>query len=118
MKVIEMVLSNAKLATGAGKALVFAGLGTYSLLEENSKKLVDTLIQKGEMYKGPKPIKAPAQLSSITDSLKDRGQQVEKKVQTVINGALSRFGVPSRDEVYTLISRVESLAKKIDGMKV
>jgi len=121
MKLFDAAVENSKVVTNqvteTGKSIMYASLGTFSLVEENTKKVFDTLVEKGQKVERPKPIKTPEQIKNFSTQIKDQGKKVEAKVQEVMNQFLHRFGVPSRDEVQILIKRVETLTKKIDGMK-
>ena len=121
MKIVNLAIENTKnvthQVTETGKTFFYAGLGTYSFVEENTKKAFETLVEKGQKVEKPKKIKTPEQVITLTNRIKNQGKKVEAKVQDVMNGVLHRFGVPSRNEVQLLINRVESLTKKIDGLK-
>lgn len=121
MKILDIALENTKNVTDqvteTGKSVLFAGLGTYTIVEENTKKVFDSLVQRGQKTEKPHTVKMPERILSLSNRLRDQGKKVETKVQDTMNSMLHRFGVPSRDEVQLLISRVESLTKKIDGLK-
>jgi len=117
MKLVDAAIESTKGVTEKGKTVIYAGLGTVSMIEENTKKIFETLVEKGQKVEKPKVIKAPERIMSLTNRIKEQGQKVEEKMQGLMNIALHRFGIPSRDEVQILIKRVESLTKKIDGLK-
>ena len=121
MKFVDLAIENTKNVTNqvteTGKTFLYAGLGTFTLVEENTKKAFDTLVEKGQKVEKPKVIKTPEKVVSFSNRIKDQGKKMEEKVQDLMSGVLHRFGVPNRNEVQLLINRVESLTKKIDGLK-
>lgn len=121
MNVLDQAIDNTRAVTNkaweAGKTIYFAGLGTLSIVEENSTKMLNTLIEKGQGFETPKAFTKPEKLNDFTARLKHQGQQLEEQFQTILTKGLHRVGIPSRDEVQTLIDRVEALTKKIETLK-
>lgn len=97
-----------------------AGLGALATVEEEGNKFYDTLKAKGEDLEK----RGKKQIESTLDSVKKSYKETEKKVtDTVTNTVedsvkqvMDKFDIPSRDEVKNLISKVESLTKKVDEL--
>lgn len=97
---------------GTSRNLWLAGLGVASSAESEGRKLFDELVAKGEKRQGSlarpwKEAKARARA---------RGEEIEQRVESRMASALERFGVPGRDEVTTLITRIEQLTQKVESL--
>jgi poly(hydroxyalkanoate) granule-associated protein len=89
-----------------------AGLGTLSVVEEESTEIFDQLIKKGRLVeeKGRKRLsKTKADLESGTDDLAE-------KLDRQVSGVLQKLGVPSRAQVQDLTQRVEQLSEQVDRL--
>ena len=94
------------------------GLGTFATAEEEMRGVVDRMMHKGETIdKDGKSV-----VGKATGKAKELGTMVEDQVQNTMAVALNRAGVPSRNEIRTLIRRVEELTEKVDtlagGLKI
>ncbi|MGH8354607.1 MAG: phasin family protein [Pseudomonas sp.] len=105
-----------------------AGLGAYSKISKDGNKLFDTLVKDGE--KAEK--QAKSEVDKQVDAVKSSAQSAKSKVEEVkgialgkwseleeafdkrLNSAISRLGVPSRNEVKELNSKVDTLTKQIE----
>lgn len=109
--------------SNAGRQVWFAGLGVAASLGEKSEGLFTTLVDKGRARKkreapalGRLRRQATAKLEELGQQAEKLGNRVEKAVQQGTSVALHRFGVPSRDEIQTLIKRVEQLSSKVEKL--
>jgi len=107
-----------------------AGLGAYSKISKDGTKLFDTLVKDGE--KAEK--QAKSEVDKQVDAVKSSAQSAKSKVEEVkgialgkwseleeafdkrLNSAISRLGVPSRNEVKELNSKVDTLTKQIEKL--
>ena len=97
-------------ARNAGRNAYLAGLGVYATAEEETKGFFDRLVEKGEKYEDEKG----SFTQRAADQVRKTGQKVEDRVESTVSETLNRVGVPSRDEIRTLIERVEKLTQKVD----
>jgi len=104
-----------------------AGLGIYSKIDQDGPKLFDTLVKDGE--KAEKQAKktaedvadsAKASTTSRVSGVKDRAlgkwSELEEAFDKRLNSAISRLGVPSRNEIKALHQQVDSLTKQIEKL--
>jgi poly(hydroxyalkanoate) granule-associated protein len=107
-----------------------AGLGAYSKISNDGSKLFETLVKDGE--KAEKETKAD--IEKEVDDVKDKAKAAKSRVGDVkdlalgkwselegafdkrLNSAISRLGVPSRNEVKALHSKVDLLTKQIEKL--
>lgn len=107
-----------------------AGLGVYSKIDTDGSKLFETLVKDGEKAEkltksavGKKVDAAKDSASSAKSrvgDVKDRALgkwgELEEAFDKRLNSAISRLGVPSRNEVKALHSKVDTLTKQIERL--
>ena len=115
-----------------------AGLGAYAKVGKEGVKLFDTLIKDGEQAEKAAKAEIDKQVESVkgkaskgkkdsVDATKSkvdkargkvtgRWEELEAAFDKRLNSAVSRLGVPSRDEVKALNAKVDELAKLISQM--
>jgi poly(hydroxyalkanoate) granule-associated protein len=107
-----------------------AGLGVYSKIDTDGSKLFDTLVKDGE--KAEKLTKsavgkkvdaakdsassAKSRISGVKDRALGKWDELEGAFDKRLNSAISRLGVPSRNEVKALHSKVDTLTKQIEKL--
>jgi poly(hydroxyalkanoate) granule-associated protein len=93
-----------------------AGLGAYTLAGEEGTRLYKELVEKGaELDEANK--ERLSQLADRAQGLKGEAKDALAKITTPIeNGlatAMSRLGVPTREEIVNLTHRVEELTRLV-----
>lgn len=99
-----------------------AGLGALATAEEEGGKLFKNLVKKGEAYES----KAKGKLDGLRDQVEDVAgkarksaagawDKVEEAWDDKVAGTLRRIGVPSRDEISNLTTRVEQLTAMVES---
>lgn len=109
-----------------------AGLGAYSKVSKDGTKLFDTLVKDGEKAekaarssdgKQTDALKASVESSAGTtrsrvEEVKDRAigkwGELEEAFDKRLNSAISRLGVPSRNEVKALNDKVDLLTRQLE----
>jgi poly(hydroxyalkanoate) granule-associated protein len=107
----------------AAQRIRFAGLGAMALaqeegtkLVENSGKLFSVLIEKGEEMEksGLSPI---APVKSATQTAESTWTRIQALLDAQVSAALSRLGVPTKDEIAELTRRIELLTASIETLR-
>jgi poly(hydroxyalkanoate) granule-associated protein len=107
-----------------------AGLGAYSKVSKDGEKLFDGLVTDGEKAEKLAKAEVTKQVGVVktsVDSAKSKVEEVKEKAlgkwseledafDKRLNSAISRLGVPSRNEVKALHSKVEVLTKQIEKL--
>lgn len=107
-----------------------AGLGAYSKISNDGSKLFETLVKDGEkaekqtksgVDKQVDAAKATAQsaksrVGDVKDLALGKWSELEGAFDKRLNSAISRLGVPSRNEVKALHSKVDLLTKQIEKL--
>ena len=107
-----------------------AGLGAYSKVSKDGTKLFDGLVKDGE--KAEKQAKsevgkqvevvkssvdsAKSKVEEVKDKALGKWSELEEAFDKRLNSAISRLGVPSRNEVKSLQAKVDSLTKQIEKL--
>lgn len=107
-----------------------AGLGAYSKISNDGTKLFDTLVKDGE--KAEKQAKtgldkqvdvvksttktAKSRVGDVRDLALGKWSELEEALDKRLNSAISRLGVPSRNEVKELHGKVDTLTKQIEKL--
>ncbi|PAA41763.1 poly(3-hydroxyalkanoate) granule-associated protein PhaF [Pseudomonas fragi] len=107
-----------------------AGLGVYSKIDTDGSKLFDTLVKDGENaeklakdagHKVAEGVKsstssARSRVEDVKDLALEKWGEFEEAFDKRLNSAITRLGVPSRDEVKALHAKVETLTKHIEKL--
>jgi poly(hydroxyalkanoate) granule-associated protein len=107
-----------------------AGLGAYSKISNDGNKLFDTLVKDGEKAEAQAKTEVDKQVDTVKSSaktarsrvgdVKDKAlgkwSELEEAFDSRLNSAISRLGVPSRNEVKTLHSKVDALTRQLEKL--
>lgn len=101
-----------------------AGLGVYSKIDTDGTSLFDSLVKEGEkaekLTKAGEPKAAKSSARSKVDDVKElalgKWGELEEAFDKRLSSAISRLGVPSRDEVKALHAKVEALTQHIEKL--
>lgn len=107
-----------------------AGLGAYSKISNDGSKLFENLVKDGE--KAEKQVKeevddqvdsvkaqassAKSRVGDVKDRALGKWGELEEAFDKRLNSAISRLGVPSRNEVRELHSKVDALTRQIEKL--
>ena len=91
-----------------GRNFYLAGLGAVATAGEEARNVYDRFVSKGEQFEKSQ--------DNLFTKAKDVGRKVESRFQETVSATLNRAGVPSRDEIHTLVHRVEELTQKVDQL--
>lgn len=118
------------LAAGA-RLLGLAALGALVAIGEGGGRLFQTLVEKGEKYEpeGRERLKAVGEkvgraAGKVENAVRDFGGRVrglmekgEEALDDRVASALHRAGLPTREEIQSLIDRVDVLAAKLEEIR-
>lgn len=105
---------------GVGRNLWLAGLGVVATVGEGTKDRFGTLVEKGQAFSESKADRVKSVkhwVGDIEKNAQSAGTKVEMAIQKRIESGLHLIGIPSRDEIRTLIDRVEKLSVQVESLK-
>jgi len=97
-----------------GRNVWLAGLGVFARAEEEGRDLFDHLVERGRKFETRQFKSLDRTVARTSDQLKEWGDRVQGTVQDGLQGFLHRVGLPSRDDLDHLSSRISTLSKKVD----
>lgn len=90
-----------------------AGLGALSRAEEEGGKLFQQLVDKGrEMEKSGRQ-----GLEKTRGEMSKKAEALSDKLDEKLSAAMTRMGVPTREEIGALSQRVDELNAKLERLK-
>ncbi|MGB5398682.1 MAG: phasin family protein, partial [Thermoanaerobaculia bacterium] len=93
-----------------------AGLGTLSVVEEESTEIFDQLIKKGRLVEEKSRQRMSKTKAEIESSTEELSEELAEKLDRQVSGVLQKLGVPSRAQVQDLTQRVEQLSEQVDRL--
>jgi len=97
-----------------------AGLGAFALAGEEGNKLFKTLVKKGEGMEKMNKVRLQQMLhraEQVQGGARHAIGRLTTPIETGMNSAMNRLGVPSRKEIATLTRRVEELTRVVERTK-
>ncbi len=118
------------IAAGA-RLLGLAALGALVAIGEGGGKVFQTLVEKGEKYEpeGREHLKAAGAavgraVGNVENAARSLGGKVrglaeksEEALDVKVAAALGRAGLPTREEIQTLIDKVDALTAKLEDLR-
>ncbi|MGD2114362.1 MAG: phasin family protein [Acidobacteriota bacterium] len=97
-----------------------AGLGALAVAEEEGTKAFNSLVDRGREWEAHGKERVRERVEEVRSKARSRFEgrfeEVEEMIDERITDAMHRFGVPSREEIHDLSSKVEELTKKIEAL--
>lgn len=100
-----------------GRNVWLASLGVVAYADEEARTLYGKLVDKGETFENSERNVVGRKLSEVTGTAKKITDEAGEKVQGVVQTVMHRAGVPTSDEIQTLIQRVETLTAKVEKIQ-
>lgn len=108
-----------------------AGMGAFSRAQEEGGKLFETLVKEGSTLEQKTRKLATGKVDAVRDAVENRvgavkerasdtWDRLEKVFEDRVQRALTRLGVPGREDLQSLIARVDTLnaeLRKLGGSK-
>ena len=108
-----------------------AGMGAFARAQEEGGKLFETLVKEGSTLEQKTRKLATGKVDAVRDAVENRvgavkerasdtWDRLEKVFEDRVQRALTRLGVPGRDDLQSLIARVDTLnaeLRKLGGSK-
>jgi len=113
-----------KTVMDSAQQIWLAGLGAFAKAQEEGSKLFEALVKEGtaldaktRKFTEARVNEARGNVESTLGQVRERSQETWDKLEKVfedrVSRALNRLGVPGRDEVHKLTTRVEELSREV-----
>lgn len=103
----------------AGRQVWLAGLGAAGIVTTGGEAVFSMLVEEGKRVKS---LKVGEVVENFVDTatlpVKAAVKKIDATVQSTTRTMLARIGVPSRQEVAALTTRVEQLITKVESLNV
>lgn len=100
-----------------------AGLGAYAKIGEDGSKLFDTLVREGERTEQMvrdevEAVKngARSRVAEARDKALGKWNALEEAFDKRLTGAITRLGVPNRNDILALEDKIEALNRQLDRL--
>jgi poly(hydroxyalkanoate) granule-associated protein len=97
--------------------IFMAGVGAVSMACEESDKIIQQLVERGEEFQKENPNmlgNLAQQVQNVVQSAQDAN--TNENVQTALSQLLANLNIPSKSDIESLNTRIEQLAKTIEEM--
>jgi poly(hydroxyalkanoate) granule-associated protein len=112
-----------ELREGAHK-IWLAGLGAFTVAEEEGNKLFKSLVERGEEFESRGRDRVEKVKTSVEEAAKTTRERIgdawssfETGLDEKVAAAVHKLGVPTREEIHTLTKRVEELTTAVESLR-
>jgi poly(hydroxyalkanoate) granule-associated protein len=106
-----------KRARKLGREIWLVGLGAVAMAGDETRRLIERLRDRGERFEQDESNSVRKAYDGARGKVRKTGDRVEGALRGTVGSALQRSGVPSQDEIRTLIERVEQLTARVDNLR-
>jgi poly(hydroxyalkanoate) granule-associated protein len=110
--------------SGSAQHIWMAGVGAFNRAQEEGTRLFEALVKEGMTIESKTRKLATGKVDAVRDAVEERVGQVrgraadtwdrlEKVFEERVQRALTRLGVPGREEIAALIDRVDQLNREL-----
>jgi poly(hydroxyalkanoate) granule-associated protein len=121
---VQQARGVSKTVMDSAQQIWLAGLGAFVKAQAEGGKLFESLVKEGaaldaktRKLTGVRMAEARGNVEATLGQVRERSQETWDKLEKVfedrVSRALGRLGVPGRDEIRTLTSRVEELSREV-----
>jgi poly(hydroxyalkanoate) granule-associated protein len=104
--------------TEAGRNVWLASMGAVAQVEKEGRDLFDTLVERGRKVETRQFKALDRTVARTSERVRDLSEKVQERVEVGARGVLHRLGLPTRDDLEALSSRLAALSQKIDRATV
>jgi len=116
-----------KTISGSAQHIWMAGVGAFNRAQEEGTRLFEALVKEGMNIESKTRKMATGKVDAVRDAVEEhvgavRGRaadtwdRLEKVFEERVQRALTRLGVPGRDEIAALIDRVDQLNRELRNL--
>jgi len=100
----------------AGRDTWLVGLGALAVAGDTARDTICRLKTRGESFRDSDGNVVERAVERAGGQARKLGGRIGDACRCRVDSALRRAGVPSREEIHTLVERVEQLTAKVDNL--
>ncbi|OQZ00966.1 MAG: hypothetical protein B6D35_04620 [Candidatus Brocadia sp. UTAMX2] len=91
--------------------MINLGFGAALLTKENVEEVIDEMVKKGEIKKD----EAKARASDLFKKVLSSKQEIESKIEKIVENALHKLDIPTRKELQEMQKKLEEIIKRLES---
>lgn len=87
------------------------GFGALLITKENIEEVIDDMVKKGEIKKE----EAKAQANELFKRVLSSKQELESKIEKIVENALHKLDIPTRKELQQMQKKLDEIIKRMEA---
>ncbi len=87
------------------------GFGALLITKENIEEVIDEMVKKGEIKKD----EAKAQVNELFKKVLSSKQEIESKIEKIVEDALHKLDIPTRKELQQMQKKLDEIIKRLEA---
>ncbi|OOP56902.1 MAG: hypothetical protein AYP45_06460 [Candidatus Brocadia carolinensis] len=87
------------------------GFGALLITKENIEEVIDDMVKKGEIKKE----EAKAQANELFKKVLSSKQELESKIEKIVENALHKLDIPTRKELQQMQKKLDEIIKRMEA---
>lgn len=112
----ETVEENVNMLKENGRKVMLAGLGVFTLAQEELTHLFNNLVERGTNTEEKTRSMVNKQVENRQKDAKKAAKRVEKEMEKRFEDVLHRMNIPSKNDIEKLSRKVTTLNKKVNDL--
>ncbi len=103
--------------TEAGRSIWLAGLGVVAQAGEEGREVFDDLVKRGKKAEHRQFQAIDRTVARTSETMKDWSERLQEGLEDGMRGVLQRVGLPTRQDLSRLSTRLDALTRKVDQLQ-
>lgn len=103
--------------TEAGRSIWLAGLGAVAQAGEEGREVFDDLVKRGKKAEHRQFQAIDRTVARTSETMKDWSERLQEGLEDGMRGVLQRVGLPTRQDLSRLSTRLDALTRKVDQLQ-
>jgi poly(hydroxyalkanoate) granule-associated protein len=112
----DEILERGRALAGRSREVWLAGLGAVDGLEKDGAATFDALVRRGRRVEARGRKRLDAARERLGEEEREVMGRVDAATHEVMDRVLGTFGIPTRDEMHALSTRVDALSGKVNAL--
>lgn len=103
--------------TETGRSIWLAGLGAVAQAGEEGRETFDRLVERGKKTEQRQFQTIDRTVARTSETMKDWSERLQENLEDGMRGVLERVGLPTRQDLSRLSSRLDTLTQKVEKLQ-